>query len=289
MTGTQDPEAIKFQLDGRSVVLIDTPGFDDDARSDLEILEDIGKWLAKEGFTSNHQLDGLILLHPITHNRVGGMERKRTRLLEKILGADAYKRIVIATTMWDDLVSEDAMMGRVQGRVAEGGVWNDMCKQGARVMQHFNNTKSAHGIIRHLIKVSDRSGKVKPLLQLEMMNNNGRVFDTSAGRELRVQIEEEITVLMSRIVDLQGERPLETYRKSKNPNHRRAWKQWEEEKQELTKKLENRQTQLKKLGSLVVSWLPHLLQPHCPAWTGTNYPSRSQVRVRNFWSRLFKG
>jgi len=253
MTGTQDPQAIHFELDARRVVLIDTPGFDDDARSDLEILEDIGKWLVKEGFAKNHQLDGLILLHPITHNRVGGMERKRTRLLEKILGEDAYKRIVIATTMWDDLISEDAMIGRVKGRMGEGGVWNDMCRQGATVMKHFNNKESAYEIIRHIISISDRSGKVKPLLQLEMLNNNGRVFDTSAGKELKAQIEEDISLLMSQLVEHRKERPPEFWRKSKNSVQRRAWKQWEEEKMELTKKLDHRQSQLKKLGSLVVS------------------------------------
>lgn len=256
ITGTQDPIAIKFGLENRSVILIDTPGFDDDARSDLEILEDIGKWLVKEGYAKHHQLDGLILLHPITHNRVGGMERKRTRLLEKILGADAYQRIVIATTMWDDLASEDAMIGRVQGRIAEGGVWSDMCKQGATVMKHFNNQESAYNIIRHIIKTSDKSGKVKPLLQLEMLSSNGRVFETSAGKEVRAQIEEDISLLTSQLVDNRKERPPEFWRKSKNLVQRRTWREWDEERQELTKKLEYRQSQLKKLSGLVVSTTP---------------------------------
>jgi len=32
---------------GSKIVLVDTPGFDDDKRSDIEILELIGDWLKK--------------------------------------------------------------------------------------------------------------------------------------------------------------------------------------------------------------------------------------------------
>ena len=35
-----------FQLDGRSVTLIDTPGFDDTEKSDVEILKMISSFLA---------------------------------------------------------------------------------------------------------------------------------------------------------------------------------------------------------------------------------------------------
>ena len=38
--------ADKFTLDGRSVTLIDTPGFDDTTRSDSDILEMIAAFLA---------------------------------------------------------------------------------------------------------------------------------------------------------------------------------------------------------------------------------------------------
>ena len=38
--------ADKFTLDGRSVTLIDTPGFDDTSRSDTDILKTIATFLA---------------------------------------------------------------------------------------------------------------------------------------------------------------------------------------------------------------------------------------------------
>ena len=95
---TQDPLAVHFKLGDRNIVLVDTPGFDDDVRSDVEILGDIAKWLAQEGLITDRPVDGLILLHPATHTFSSGNEKKRKRLLESILGDDAYSRVVIATT-----------------------------------------------------------------------------------------------------------------------------------------------------------------------------------------------
>lgn len=39
--------ADEFTLDGRRVVLIDTPGFDDTAKSDTDVLRTIADFLAK--------------------------------------------------------------------------------------------------------------------------------------------------------------------------------------------------------------------------------------------------
>jgi hypothetical protein len=54
-------------------------------RNDIEILEDIAKWL-QETHSAGVLLTGIILLQPITHNRVQGSEAKRTRLFKKICG-----------------------------------------------------------------------------------------------------------------------------------------------------------------------------------------------------------
>jgi len=71
------------------------------------------------------QLDGLILLYLITIHRVGGSERRRTRLLGNILGKYAYKRVIITTTMWDDIGLKN---GWLESRL---GAWDEMTAQGA--------------------------------------------------------------------------------------------------------------------------------------------------------------
>jgi len=245
--------AIPFTLDGRDIVLIDTPGFDDDVRSDVQILEDIARWLSKKGYMKENLLDGVIFLHPITLNRVGGSERKRTRLLEKILGSSAYNRVIIATTMWDDLRSQEAVDMRLEGRLKVGGVWHEMCSKGATIARHTNDPESAHEIIRKVIRISDNLGKVQPLLQEELKVTRGRVNETSAGKELRHQLEGDVRLIKQQLEKHDEDRPPPSYKRDKDMAHRNEWKEWHKERKMMKDRLELREEQLKRLGSMVVS------------------------------------
>ena len=42
-----DPTPLHPKLDGRRVVILDTPGFDEDFKEDKEILQRISEWLEK--------------------------------------------------------------------------------------------------------------------------------------------------------------------------------------------------------------------------------------------------
>jgi len=255
---TEDPQAILFELDGRTVALIDTPGFDDTARSDMEILADLGKWLVTQGFVKNQRLDGLILLHPVTEQRVGSdTEKRRTRLIQKILGKDAFKRVVIATTMWGLYDEEhhaalDNLMGFRQG---EGGVWGEFCKGGATIVRHYNTAESAHGIIRSIMAKSDEAKEGETLLQKELASKSGGGLftDTTAGKELRHQLEEEIDLTMDQLLEHRSHRPSESWRRSRDKEQRQKWSEWDEARQNLIADLELRQGQLKKLNGFVVS------------------------------------
>lgn len=68
-------------------------------------MEVVAKHLAKN-YEDGRLLDGLILLHPASQGRVTGSERDRIELLQDIVGKDAYKRVIIASTMWDNIVDK---------------------------------------------------------------------------------------------------------------------------------------------------------------------------------------
>jgi predicted GTPase len=100
---TQNIETQSFIYDGtpkRRIVLVDTPGFDDDKRTDAEILRILVKWLATAS-TRNLQLNGIIYLHPINQPRLQGSAKKNIRQFEKLCGENALQKVVLATTMWD--------------------------------------------------------------------------------------------------------------------------------------------------------------------------------------------
>jgi len=62
--GTQGVQAASTNINGREVWLIDTPGFDDTHRSDVDILSTIANWIQQPNHEHKHLL-GITYLHGI--------------------------------------------------------------------------------------------------------------------------------------------------------------------------------------------------------------------------------
>ncbi|RDW72916.1 hypothetical protein BP6252_06823 [Coleophoma cylindrospora] len=196
---TQDISAVKMQLQGKSIILIDTPGFDDTYKSDAEILELIAKYLA-DSYANKALLSGVILLQPINANRVQGNERKRTRLFEKVCGPSAFSKVVIATTMWSDLQNESVGESRALERRNSSDFWGNMVAKGAQVARHDNNSESAKKIISMILK---NPSPVTLQMQTELAQNEGKIALTSAGRQLESDLDDTSRKVLNELRDLQ--------------------------------------------------------------------------------------
>ena len=286
-TGTQEPEVVRFSFHGHPIVLIDTPGFDDDSRSDVEILEELAAWMARDGHLKHKQLDGLILLHPITVLRAGGAERKRTRLLKNILGAQAYKHIVIATTMHEHLSSEADIAERVDGRRQE--LWGDMVEKGTKLVKHSNTKESADGIIRMVIEISGKAGKLRSLLQDELAKDP-RLIETTAGKDVKVQLEAEISKITKQLQVHRGKRPRKKPQKRDKSQTgvalRREWRDWREDQKELEEKLDMLQFRLKRLNSVSVGLQSLSSFSNFASIDPGITDSFQQFKFRSFWASL---
>ncbi|KAH0559031.1 hypothetical protein GP486_004369 [Trichoglossum hirsutum] len=234
---TQDILPVTVEVGGRKVTLIDTPGFDDTYKSDADILQLIANYLATT-YEQGVLLTGLILLQPINGNRVQGSERKRTRLFKKVCGPDAFSRIVIATTMWNQIQSDALGERRAQERIDNAEFWGDMVEKGAKVIRHDDNKNSAHNIIMKLIHYSS---PVELQIQTELANNGGHVGMTSAGQQLDEDLSELVQALKKEIQELQAER---IYAR--------------QEMQELQNRLEKFEGQRSKLWNMTAQILPTL-------------------------------
>lgn len=104
-----------FELDGRSVILLDTPGFDDSERSDVDVLQLISKFLAQT-YMSGEQLAGIIYMHRISDIRMGWTSQQNFRMFRKLCGEKAAENVIIITTMWDK--------GREEGESREKDLQN---------------------------------------------------------------------------------------------------------------------------------------------------------------------
>lgn len=194
-------EAYSFSLDGRKVTLIDTPGFDDSETSDADILKLIANHMHAT-YQSGRLLNGLIYLHPVNLNKATGTEMMRTRLFKKILGEEAYSRVVIATTMWDNLLNTETAAQHCNERIKRNKVWGDMVRGGAIVARHDNNKDSALDLIRKTFAFAP----VELQLQRELREFGGKLGRTSAGKQLDSDLGEAVSRLKREIEELKKDR-----------------------------------------------------------------------------------
>jgi hypothetical protein len=201
VTGTQKVETARCQIGGKWVTLIDTPGFDDTDLSDTDILELIAQFLAT---TYQHKkfLSGIILLQPINTNRVQGTEKRRTRLFEKVCGQNASPNIVIGTTMWSEMSDQAEGNRRTRERMADKMFWGAMVGEGARVEKHNDGSRSARRIVKMVL---DKKAVVLQL-QSELVAKDGKIIDTSAGKQLEADLGQTSAKYQLKIQDLRSER-----------------------------------------------------------------------------------
>lgn len=86
---------------GRKILLLDTPGFDDSAVGNLEVLNEIASNLYTFALERHEfETQGVIFLHDISENRFAGSQRKTLEILTALCGPKGLKNCVIGTTMW---------------------------------------------------------------------------------------------------------------------------------------------------------------------------------------------
>lgn len=182
------------------MTLIDTPGFDDSLRSELSILELIADYL-KSTYNEGKLLNGIIMMQPVIETRLTGTEKTRTTLFKKLLGEDAYHRVIIVPTMWDSLDAETANR-RERQRMERKDVWGDMVSRGAVVVRHSDNAQSATNIVHRLLVFNT---PVDLLVQCELTQNGGNLGLTSVGRHLDQSMAATIIKLTEEIEQLRRE------------------------------------------------------------------------------------
>ncbi|CCM01913.1 uncharacterized protein FIBRA_03984 [Fibroporia radiculosa] len=164
-----------FQLGQDTITLIDTPGFDDTSKSDVDILTLIANYLELT-FKKKQVLTGVIYLHRITDNRMGGIALRNWKMFSHLCGRAALANAAIVLNMWNQ-VSEVVGNARKTELVSKDIFFKPAIDAGAKVFTHNNTLDSAREILR------DLAGKdPKPLsIQIELITERKPVRQTAAG------------------------------------------------------------------------------------------------------------
>ncbi|KAM0228554.1 hypothetical protein ACHAPO_010632 [Fusarium lateritium] len=188
MVGTADVQRYRYEMSPeRAVWLIDTPGFDDTNIMDTDVLTKIAEYLANT-YKAKVLLHGIIYLHRITDNRMTGAAKTNKETFQELCGEEALKRVILATTMWDELkdltkYKQAEMREKELKRRRE--FWGYMLDKGSSYHRYENTSESAQDIVNSLAKYD------KPIvtaLQKEIVDDHRTLIETSAGHILHVDI-----------------------------------------------------------------------------------------------------
>ncbi|KAM0209048.1 hypothetical protein ACHAQD_011362 [Fusarium lateritium] len=171
---------------GRQVLLIDTPGFNDDNLSDRQVLEKISGYLASM-YKRKIYLNGIIYMHRITDVRLGGSSKRNIMMFKRLCGDKFYPRVALVTTRWEELESKQVGIDRESELVSKEDWWGHMYNKGSKLIRHKNNTGSALEIIETLLQIQ---GHETLAIQRELVDEKKDLIKTAAGQEVNRELEE---------------------------------------------------------------------------------------------------
>ncbi|TDL17319.1 P-loop containing nucleoside triphosphate hydrolase protein [Rickenella mellea] len=182
---TQDVQiANQFELDGITVTIIDTPGFDDTSRSDSDILKLIAAHL-EASYKSGYILSGIIYMHRISDPRMTGINVRNFSMFLKLCGDSTLKNVIICTTMWDTVSPEEGADRELE---LETDFFKPVLDMQGHLVRHSPRTSStAQDIIRRIIK--NQPGVLQ--IQKELVDDNLGIDETTAGTELNKELLEQ--------------------------------------------------------------------------------------------------
>ncbi|PSR78109.1 hypothetical protein PHLCEN_2v7573 [Hermanssonia centrifuga] len=188
-----------FQLYGRSVTLIDTPGFDDTTVSDTDILKMIAIYLSTT-YQNGHKLSGIIYMHRISDFRVGGISRRNFSMFRKLCGDETLRNVAIVTNMWGE-VSPERGAAREQELRSDDLLFKQVLEKGAEMIRHDNTLESAQAILWHLVNKRPRVLRI----QRELVDEGKDITQTAAGEELDRELAALAKKHMEQLAEVQKE------------------------------------------------------------------------------------
>jgi len=215
---TNEISVIKLSFPGiadSDICFVDTPGFDDTNKSDVQIFEMISNWLLDtyaiirpcdlgidDGFFSykRRQLTGLLYVHRITDNRMAGTALRNFHVFEQLCG-ESFNNIVLTTTMWGKVESEEE--GTLREKELTDNYWKAMIERGSSVKRFLYTRESAFDVLGPIFEEVNRRRAL--LLQEEMNELKMQIKETSAGKALYLELEELVGRQQTMLGKIRGE------------------------------------------------------------------------------------
>ncbi|EPS45088.1 hypothetical protein H072_891 [Dactylellina haptotyla CBS 200.50] len=173
---------------GKTVTLVDMPGFDDTHTGSTEIFIQMADWL-KKSHDENKLLSGIIFLHDITETRFKDSARRTIEMIEELSGESFAQNILLVTNKWDTPVNQ-MYLNRERGLKEK--YWKQLIDRGAKTDRYeYGDAVSlkmkggALRIIASMVGNTPRPTKI----QEEMVFENKDIRETDAGKLMAKTLE----------------------------------------------------------------------------------------------------
>jgi len=221
-------ESAEFILDGRRVILIDTPGFDDTHKSDTDVLKSIAAFLG-ESYSAGVKLAGVVYVHKISDGRFGGLAGKNFRMFRELCGEKTLKNVILMTNMWGQVIPQQ---GADREQQLKDNYFKAAIDKGARLCRHHNSPESARAILRKILE----NQPIVLQIQRELIDEHKNIGQTRAGAELDQEIREVVEQYQREIRELE-----ESMRKAVEEKDEEYQEELEEEKRKAQEAMEKLQ------------------------------------------------
>ncbi|KZP32010.1 hypothetical protein FIBSPDRAFT_907485 [Athelia psychrophila] len=167
-------------VDQGPVIFVDTPGFDDTYRSDIEILSLIAGWFVTV-YKEHIPLAAIVYLHRISDNRMAGSPLKNLTLFASLCGQAAMPHVVLGTTMWSDVPDGIAAQ---RDKELRDNFWKDMIAMGCKVQRFSDSYEGAWKMIGTLPTPSENV-----ILSSELVEDKKRLNETGVAIKLNAELQ----------------------------------------------------------------------------------------------------
>jgi hypothetical protein len=187
---TAEVKTYKFRHKDRTIILVDTPGFDDTHRKDADVLKQLAHWF-DETYKSGTKLSGIIYLHRITDDRMRGSSLRSMRMFRQLCGESFYKNLLLGTTCWS-LISEEVGSSREKELMTDDNFWKGLVGKGAQFVRMPDDGWEAKELVYDLARLEPVSLQI----QKEMTDSNLKFGALSATQTIEedmsnLQVEHE--------------------------------------------------------------------------------------------------
>jgi len=188
-----------INLGDDEVTLVDTPGFDDTTIPEAETLTTIAEFL-KRSYLNREVLLGVVYLHRISDNRMGGTALRNFKMFRELCGPTALSNCVIGLSMWDE-VSEEIRSARFQELCSKEIFFKPAIDAGAQALPYRSTRESALDLLQRLVKKQPKT----LLIQYELVEERKLLRDTGAGIALLGDLAEKQRKQQEQLLEMRRE------------------------------------------------------------------------------------